>query len=266
LRTSIAIVVAGACALVASCGGDGMDGAEAMERLHIAEADAQRLTVQQLTSGDLPYYAVSQAFKALDGDARADVVGGAAAWAKAYLASDAFAAEYEAMRERNKPIEPEFDESVDDELKRTIAKQLDDLEQTRRGLSNLPDETREALEETLRASAKAFEDPQMIEMQRAGIVEHRTQELAAYETAVGDWQRDYPEELDDLVALRLREFLDTTANMDFDADLEERNGKLVFEDAELEAKPAEWKVYFRAGEEAVTAARDVASEWLDEID
>ena len=83
---------------------------------------------------------------------------------------------------------------------------------------------------------------------------------------MADWERDYPEDVDDLVALRLREFLATTADMDFDADLEERNGKLVFEDAALEAKPAEWKVYFRAGEEAVTAAREAAADWLDEVD
>jgi hypothetical protein len=91
-------------------------------------------------------------------------------------------------------------------------------------------------------------------------------EQAAFEESHARWEKNYPEDARGLIELRLREFLETTKDMDFDADLEERNDKQVFEDPELEAKPPEWKVYFRAGEAAVTAAREAAADWLDDID
>src|SRR5262245_57431365 len=113
---------------------------------------------------------------------------------------------------------------------------------------------------------KMMNEPQMREIQRQGIEQRRAEEKASYESALTQWEKNYPEDVHALIGLRLRDFLGTTEGMDFDADLTERDGRQVFEDPELEAKPAEWKVYFRAGEGAVTAAREAATEWLDDID
>jgi hypothetical protein len=42
----------------------------------------------------------------------------------------------------------------------------------------------------------------------------------------------------------------------------ERDKRMRFVDEDLETKPREWKMLFRAGKPAVDAARAAAEEWL----
>jgi hypothetical protein len=65
---------------------------------------------------------------------------------------------------------------------------------------------------------------------------------------------------------RLREFLDLTENVDYDARTtgERRTGSFV--DPEYEAKHNAWKMCYRAGREAGEAARAFAEEWLAELE
>ena len=75
----------------------------------------------------------------------------------------------------------------------------------------------------------------------------------------------YPADPRALVANRLRKFLDLSKDIDFTAQLVERDGKKRFADAALEARPAEWKMLFRAGKPAVDAARAFAQKWLADL-
>ena len=68
-----------------------------------------------------------------------------------------------------------------------------------------------------------------------------------------------------LVAMRLRQFLDTTNNLDFSARLVEQGKVQKFADPGLEARPSEWKMCFRAGKSATDAAREFARKWLAEL-
>jgi hypothetical protein len=255
-------------AVIAGCGGsdDSADGDNVLVTLGLTEPDAQQYTTDKLLFDSFAYYAVAKSFKALEDDARADVIRDVASWGRTYLESDAFAERYAQQRKDAEPIRPEYTESVDDELERTLEKQATDFEETRKAFANLDEATREGLEESLETSIRMMNDPQMIEMQKQGIEQQRAAAQAEYVDSHARWEQEYPEDVSALIEHRLRDFLETTEDMDFDADLEERNGKQVFEDPELEANPADWKVYFRAGEEAVTAAREVAAEWLDDID
>jgi hypothetical protein len=65
--------------------------------------------------------------------------------------------------------------------------------------------------------------------------------------------------------MRLRHFLEVSANVAYDARLSDRDGKTVFADPALEAKPAEWKLCFRAGKPATDAARSFAQKWLADL-
>jgi hypothetical protein len=68
-----------------------------------------------------------------------------------------------------------------------------------------------------------------------------------------------------MVAMRLRHFLDVTKDVTFDATLVDKDKKKVFTDAGLEAKPAEWKLCFRAGKPATDTARAFAQKWLSDL-
>src|SRR5262249_34386946 len=68
-----------------------------------------------------------------------------------------------------------------------------------------------------------------------------------------------------VVARRLREFLQLSADVDFDARLKTQDGRSVFENPAYQAKSSQWKMCFRAGREATAAARAAVQAWLTEL-
>ncbi|HWI20600.1 MAG TPA: hypothetical protein VNT81_22750, partial [Vicinamibacterales bacterium] len=79
------------------------------------------------------------------------------------------------------------------------------------------------------------------------------------------FEKVYPEDPRALIAMRLRHYLDVTADVNFAAELVQKDKKKVFADASLEAKPAEWKMAFRAGKPAHDVARAFAQKWLSDL-
>jgi hypothetical protein len=72
---------------------------------------------------------------------------------------------------------------------------------------------------------------------------------------------------DPKVALKqaLQHFLAATDGIDYGAALSTQNGKKYFASQALEAKPAEWKMVFRAGREAGEGARSYVKAWIAEL-
>jgi hypothetical protein len=77
---------------------------------------------------------------------------------------------------------------------------------------------------------------------------------------------EYPENVNTLIARRLRQFLLACSDVDFAAVLERGpDGKTRFANVAYERRSAEWKMCFRAGKPAVQAARAAAEEWLNAL-
>src|SRR5258708_2398958 len=93
----------------------------------------------------------------------------------------------------------------------------------------------------------------------------RADRTRQYEQELATWKRDFPESAAPVIAKRLREFLAASADVDFAAKLTFRTGKMVFENQAYEQKPGQWKMCYRAGKEATTAARTAAQAWLKEL-
>lgn len=72
----------------------------------------------------------------------------------------------------------------------------------------------------------------------------------------------FPAKASDAVKLRLQEFMDLSATVDFSARL--TSGRR-FENSAYEAKSNEWKACYRAGEPVVRAARQEVEKWLSSI-
>jgi len=60
----------------------------------------------------------------------------------------------------------------------------------------------------------------------------------------------------------LRHFLAVTDGIDYGAGLSVQNGRKYFSNKDFEAKPAEWKMAYRAGREASEGARSYVRGWL----
>ena len=77
----------------------------------------------------------------------------------------------------------------------------------------------------------------------------------------GDDDKKYPANPDELIKKRLESFMEISATVDFDAQL---NGSM-FANPEYEKKSDQWKMCFRAGKAVIAAAREEVATWLKEL-
>lgn len=63
---------------------------------------------------------------------------------------------------------------------------------------------------------------------------------------------------------RLTAFVNEAKSVDFGAQTRPLAGRLVFTNPEYESKRGSWKLLYRMGRKAVTAAAEVAQEWTRE--
>jgi hypothetical protein len=89
--------------------------------------------------------------------------------------------------------------------------------------------------------------------------------MAVYRQDLKRWETEYPARQNDFLKMRLQQFLQQTANIDFTAKLVRQGRKMVFADPQLEQKDPFWKSCFRSGKRTVDAARAFAQQWLTEL-
>lgn len=238
----------------------------ALAQLGVTDASARGALVNALARGSVPASMAAKAFKAATPGARASLVRTAMAWAKAYTETAAFKADYARQREADAPKPPRFTGSVDDELAAQRAERLKSVEEARKNAASMPADLRpqmEAMVKTMEESnAKIDKDPRMQAMLRQGIEAQRANDMQAYEQSVRQHEKRFPADPRALVARRLQEFLGLSKDVDFGAKLVPAGSKQRFADPRYEEKPEEWKLCYRAGREAVAAARESAEAWL----
>jgi len=120
--------------------------------------------------------------------------------------------------------------------------------------------------EQMRAQQKAMMDnPDMRKMLDDGVRKQREDREQRHQKAVREFEERYPADVHQMIAGRLREFLDLTADIDFGAELVTKGEMKRFADPNLEQKSREWKLCFRAGKPAVDAARAFVQAWLPDL-
>ncbi len=259
LFTLSAVVIA-----VAACGARILAQAPPGQ-LGVNEQEAREDLLASLSSGSPVLGRAAKAFTALPASARAAVVQASFAWMKLTVNSAPFKNSYAQTREGMKPLAPDAPGAVDVELKRQQDEQVKQLEESRKALAMLPANQRAELEAVLKATEAHMKTPEMVAGMRQQIVADRAAAQETYQEDLKKWQETYPANPLVLIARRLQTFLDASADVDFAARTEMRDGKLRFVNSEYESKPGDWKMCFRAGREAVTAARTAATAWLREL-
>ena len=239
-----------------------------LQQLNVPQPDASSELVNALVYGSVGYNRVAYAFKSAAPSVRAAMTEQVLAWAKAYVGSPQFAKEYAELRNQQKPEPPQYEKTVDEQIKANHAQQLADLEESKKTIAALPAEQKKAMEEALKRATdalKAQQTPEQLKMQRSMLQAERDEAKKGYDQSLADYQKKYPANARDLVKQRLRELLTATANVDFAAKLVNDGGRKKFANAEYESKPAEWKLAFRAGKETTEKARAFATAWLAEL-
>jgi hypothetical protein len=234
-------------------------------QLGVSERDAQESFLGSAIAGYPQWGVAAKAFVALPAAARVAVVQGGFAWAKSYVKSPGFRTSYEHARQEAKPEPPNPEGTVDEELQRQVDQQRKDLEESRKALAALPPEQRKDLEAMLKQTEAQLKDPQYLAMMRSAIEADRAGARESYQSNLSQWEEAYPANPEILVGRRLQAFLTECGDVDFSAKLQARERKMVFVNPDYEFKSPNWKMCYRAGREAVGAARTAATAWLKEL-
>lgn len=240
-----------------------------LTELGISGEDAGQYAVDALVNGSVPVYQARNAMKAAAPAARAALVEQALEWAKVYLSSSEFRELYAKKREEAKPAAPEAHKPFEAEQKEKQAESAAQIAQMRKAIEQLPADQRKeaekAIEQALASQKQMSADPQFQkathDMYDATVADEKKQ----HDEATARWQDDWPADPRQLIAKRLRAFIDTSATVDFEAKVVSEGGRQQFVNPRYQQQSSDWKLCYRAGRPTVEKARAFAQAWLREL-
>ena len=236
--------------------------------LGISEGRAKEAVFDSFMSDAVSIAGKPAAFIAMPAAARVALVNFALTLARSFAESDDFKRRYADHREANGPEPLPEGQTADAIFAKQRAGFENQVAEMRKLFDQITPEQRATLEEGWKQMRDQFDAMEKGERRKQieGLLnEQRAEQVRQREAAMKEFEKTYPADPRALVALRLRRFLDVTKDVDFAAQLVDKDKKKVFADAALEAKPAEWKMSFRAGKPATDAARAFAQKWLNDL-
>jgi hypothetical protein len=261
MKHGVLIIVMAAAATVS--------GQAVTSQLGITEGRAREAVFDSFVSGAVSIAGKADVFTSASPQARVAIVNAALTIARAFTESAEFPKRYADHREANGPDPLPPATTADEVLAKQRANFEAQVEGMRKQFGDVTPEQRETLEkgfDTMRARFTEMEKGEVKIELDAALKEQRVAQVRAHQAAMKELDAVYPADPRALVANRLRKFLDLSKDIDFTAQLVERDRKMRFADAALEARPAEWKMLFRAGKPAADAARAFAQKWLADLE
>jgi hypothetical protein len=212
----------------------------------------------------------TRAFLKLPAAARGPAAAALFAWAKAYVDSAAFKTAYAGMRRtRLPPPVPTYDLTVEQAVKKQIDDYLAGLERLKLTAAPLSPAEREQLLKSVKEQEALWRDPAMARELREAMEAERAREHAQASETVKKLELTFPADPNRLLALRLRQFLEETADANFSARTISLTGGadgIEFVDPADRKRSWLWQSAVIAGKQATTAARAAAVAWLQEIE
>lgn len=243
--------------------------ADFLKQLGLSQEQANHKITGSLLAGSLDMYGIRNLHKILVND-RAAIVQDLAGYAKQYTNTAAFKKEYAQLRENNKPAPVQKTETPD-EMRASMIKAAKEYVKNAEDAYNKAGADMKKITaqmvDAAKQNLKAAEDP----ANRSIVAYTRNYESLkkmmqqSNEQNVKNWEEKYPADHLQYIKVKLQAFMDATADIDFNAQLTEKNGIKYFVNPDYERKGDRWKLAFRAGKGAVEAARAFAAQWLAEI-
>jgi len=144
------------------------------------------------------------------------------------------------------------------------------MKETEKNMKEMPQyaKNKEPTLAVLKDNLKKYQDPENSYFSSIAMREKYDQEnqLKSYKERTRHWENAYPESVNRFVAERLQRMLDATKDIDYNAELVEKNGRKMFVNQTYENKNTEWKQGFRAGKEVTETSRTFAQKWLSELE
>jgi hypothetical protein len=237
--------------------------------LGISEGRAKEAVFDSFMSDAVSIAGKPAAFLAMAPAARVTLVNFALNLARTFVDSDDFKRRYADHREANGPDPLPEEQTADTVLAKQRAGFENQVAEMRKMFDQITPEQRATLEEgwkDMRDQLTAMEQGERRKEIEGGLKDQRAEQVRRRDEAMKAFEKTYPADHRALVAMRLRHFLNATRDVAYDAQLVDKDKKKAFADEALEAKPAEWKMAFRAGKPATDAARAFAQKWLADLE
>lgn len=183
--------------------------------------------------------------------------------ARAYFESKAFREQWEKEVNRDVPEQPKPLRTPEQIIAEQKAELAESAKELAANIKSMPPEMQAQMRETMAQIEKNLEELRSHREQLAAEEKERYQrEMEDYRRALAENQPADPK-----AKLRdsLTKFLESTQDVPKSAELIRQGRVLRFADPALEGKPSEWKLAFRAGPEALEAARAFGRGWLAEL-
>lgn len=214
----------------------------------------------------------TEKMKEFDAQQRVELVKKMGAYIKNYVSTPEFKNYYMKLRNDNKPVMLKTEAKTGDQLLKEQAVELEKgIANTQKMIDEAKDDKiKKQLQDALATQKQKYEEfkeePVMdaAQLDEYNSVQKKEQETQ-YEEDLARWNKDYPADTKQLVKIRLQQFLDETADVDFKASLDEKGNKKVFSNPAYESKSVIWKKAYRAGPEATQAARSFAQNWMSQL-
>ncbi|PZR22210.1 MAG: hypothetical protein DI535_26720 [Citrobacter freundii] len=193
-------------------------------------------------------------------------------YTKQYISGPVFKKQYEDMRKNAEPHKPEAAKvkTLEDIRKEEIAKTEKSIKDLEKSMKEVSADIAKSLKPVLdmqKQTLKDYQDPKnemlaIIYESEKQSAERRQQD---YVEDLAAWQKNYPENINQFIADKLKKMLDATKGIDYNAALVEKYNKKRFANPAYESKSTEWKQGFRAGKDVTETARAFAQQWLGEL-
>jgi len=257
-------------AVVASATVVAIAAADVLAQFKLGRPAAHTYVFDAVWNQGLGYFGGTRIFKALPPEARAAAVTAAAQFAQAYVETDDFRARYARQREVSRPTPPPPAKTYKEQQAEQRAQFDKSLAEMKANAAKAAPDMRKMLEEmavSLEAQQLKMEKDKALQAQmEKGHVMMAEMQQQNHVRAAKEFEKKYPENPQQLIATRLRDFLAVSATVPAEAALVERDGKLRFVDRKFEGQGDFWKQLYRSGKPAVDAARQAATTWLAAIE
>jgi hypothetical protein len=237
------------------------------------DEDAAKSSILYAVSGPSFYIPNVKVIKALAVGDRISLIQSVGTNIKEYTASKDFIAKYNQLKEDRKPSPPEapkYSEQLKQEQKESFKNSIAEMEKSKSQASSDQKSMFDEVIKSLKQQLIEIDDPNktMFKPEMDDYIKQSYQmQMDDYNNKIAEWNNEYPENNPKpMLKNWINTFLEKSADVNFEAKtVKDKNGKLKFVDQEYEYKDSQWKLYYRAGKESVTAARTFAQSWLNEL-
>ncbi|HRN27762.1 MAG: hypothetical protein IT276_05030 [Ignavibacteriaceae bacterium] len=192
---------------------------------------------------------------------------------KEYVSSKEFVEKYNQHREDRKPTPPEtpkYSAQLKEEQKESLTNSISEMEKSKTQMAKDQQAMFDDIIKGLKEQLKEIDDPDktMFKPEMDEYIKQGYQmQMDDYNKKLIEWENEYPKNNPNPIIKKwINTFLEKSSDINFDAKTSKaKDGKIKFVDQQYEYKDSQWKLYFRAGRESVSAARTFAQSWLNEL-